>query len=63
MEVQSLSICVPGGCPNNCKFCVSKMHDETYPNQIEKILSLEIYMKKIILKDYNLPETMVVILS
>lgn len=26
MEIQSLSICVPGGCPNNCKFCISKIH-------------------------------------
>jgi sulfatase maturation enzyme AslB (radical SAM superfamily) len=26
MRIQSLSICVPGGCPNNCRFCVSKIH-------------------------------------
>lgn len=26
MKIQSLSICVPGGCPNNCRFCVSKIH-------------------------------------
>jgi sulfatase maturation enzyme AslB (radical SAM superfamily) len=36
MDVQSLSIVVPGGCPNACKFCVSRMHAEAYPNQIEK---------------------------
>ena len=27
-KYQSLSITVPGGCPNNCKFCVSHMHEE-----------------------------------
>jgi molybdenum cofactor biosynthesis enzyme MoaA len=31
MEIQSLSICVPAGCPNNCKFCVSKTHKNSYP--------------------------------
>ena len=36
MEVQSLSVCVPGGCPNNCKFCVSQMHPSPYIDQIEK---------------------------
>ena len=36
MEVQSLSVCVPGGCPNNCKFCVSQMHPSIYVDQIEK---------------------------
>ncbi len=36
MEIQSLSICVPAGCPNRCKFCVSRMHYEHYRNQIEK---------------------------
>jgi len=35
MKVQSLSICVPSGCPNNCKFCVSKVHPSNYSNQIE----------------------------
>ena len=28
MNIQSLSIVVPGGCPNNCLFCVSKTHKE-----------------------------------
>lgn len=36
MQIQSLSICVPGGCPNDCKFCVSKMHRGDYTNHIEK---------------------------
>lgn len=36
MEIQSLSVCVPAGCPNNCKFCVSKMKGDEYPNHIEK---------------------------
>ena len=35
MEIQSLSISVPAGCPNKCKFCVAKMHNEVYQNQIE----------------------------
>ena len=36
MEMQSLSICVPAGCPNNCKFCVARMRRDAYTNQIEK---------------------------
>lgn len=35
MQIQSLSIAVPAGCPNKCKFCVSGMHDNNYPNIIE----------------------------
>jgi len=35
MQIQSLSICVPAGCPNNCKFCVSQMKRDRYTNQIE----------------------------
>ena len=38
MTIQSLSIDVPAGCPNNCEFCVAKMHREDYVNQIEKNL-------------------------
>jgi hypothetical protein len=35
MEIQSLSIAVPGKkCVNNCKFCVSKMHNSNYPDYI-----------------------------
>lgn len=36
MEIQSLSVCVPAGCPNRCKFCVSQMHPSIYENQIER---------------------------
>lgn len=34
MEIQSLSIAVPAGCMNKCKFCVSEMHENSYPNLI-----------------------------
>lgn len=35
MKIQSLSIVVPNkSCINNCKFCVSRMHAEDYPNNI-----------------------------
>ena len=38
MEIQSLSICVPTkGCVNNCKFCVSRMHENEYKNFYNKI--------------------------
>ena len=36
MKIQSLSVCVPGGCCNRCKFCVAHMVEEKYINQIEK---------------------------
>ena len=37
MEIQSLSVVVPGGCPNRCKFCVTQLHPNSeYKNQIEK---------------------------
>ncbi|MBN1698514.1 MAG: radical SAM protein [Spirochaetales bacterium] len=37
MEVQTLSIVVPAGCYNRCRFCVSRLHDDShYINQIEK---------------------------
>jgi len=36
MNIQSLSVCVPGGCPNKCKFCVSKMHDNKYPDLLDE---------------------------
>lgn len=35
MKVQSLSVCVPAGCPNSCKFCVSKQKRGQYVDQIE----------------------------
>ena len=36
MEIQSLSLCVPAGCPNKCKFCVSQMHGDKYENSHNK---------------------------
>lgn len=49
MNVQSLSVVVPGGCPNKCKFCVADMHDEEYFNQIEKNLRFrDLYEKDFI---------------
>lgn len=38
MQIQSLSVDVPAKCPNNCYFCVAKMNQEDYANQIEKNL-------------------------
>jgi hypothetical protein len=38
LEIQSLSVCVPAGCPNKCKFCVSRMHASTHADHIEKNL-------------------------
>lgn len=38
MNIQSLSVVVPGRCVNACKFCVSKLHREEYVDQIEKNL-------------------------
>lgn len=32
--IQSLSIDIPGGCPNNCRFCVSHMHNSPYENRM-----------------------------
>lgn len=38
MNIQSLSIVVPTkGCVNNCKFCVSKMHDNDYSATFDSI--------------------------
>lgn len=37
MEIQTLSIVVPAGCPNGCRFCVSRLRNTNeYINQIEK---------------------------
>lgn len=37
MNIQSVSIQVPAGCPNKCKFCVARLHpDDKYINQFEK---------------------------
>ena len=36
MNIQSISIVVPTkGCVNDCKFCVSKMHDSPYENHFD----------------------------
>jgi len=35
MKIQSLSICVPAPCFNNCKFCVSRLYPDKTPNLIE----------------------------
>lgn len=36
MKIQSLSVQVPGGCPNKCKFCVADLHSHKVKNQIEQ---------------------------
>lgn len=37
MQIQSLSVVVPGKrCVNNCPFCVSRMHPAPFKNQIEE---------------------------
>jgi hypothetical protein len=42
MNIQTLSIVVPTkGCVNNCKFCVSRMHENLYENRFD-----EFQMKK-----------------
>ena len=41
MKPQSLSILVPGGCPNDCSCCVSKLHDSPYENQLGRNLQFE----------------------
>lgn len=38
MNIQSLSVVVPGRCVNACKFCVSKLHKEEYVDQIDRNL-------------------------
>lgn len=38
MNIQSLSVVVPGRCVNACRFCVSKLHKEEYIDQIERNL-------------------------
>ena len=38
MSIQSISVVVPTrACVNNCKFCVSKMHDNPYRNSFDEI--------------------------
>lgn len=36
MKIQSLSLAVPAGCPNNCKFCVAHMDRTKYTNHMEE---------------------------
>lgn len=49
MQIQSLSICVPGAkCINNCAFCVSRMRKDEYPNNIMG----NVPMKDLYIKDY-----------
>ncbi len=46
MDIQSLSICVPSGCPNKCKFCCARMKADTYVDQIEENMRFrELYKK------------------
>lgn len=47
MNIQSLSVVVPNRkCVNDCAFCVSKMHCETYPNQMDDNLPFfDLYLK------------------
>ena len=47
MEIQSLSVVVPNkACVNNCAFCVSKMHCDTYKNQMDDNLPFfDLYLK------------------
>lgn len=47
MNIQSLSVVVPNkACINNCKFCVSRMRTEEYPNQMsEKSQFYDLYLK------------------
>lgn len=47
MKIQSLSIVVPNKqCINNCPFCVSKMHNEDYKNQLDHNLPFfDLYIK------------------
>jgi hypothetical protein len=49
MKIQSLSICVPGGCFNKCKFCVSRLH----PNQAENLIEQEFEFADLHNKDYK----------
>ncbi len=36
MNIQSLSIAVPAGCPNRCKYCVSKLHRNCHENKLQE---------------------------
>ncbi len=47
MKIQSMSIVVPNKqCINSCKFCVSRMHTEDYPNMLDDNLPFhDLYQK------------------
>ena len=47
MKIQSLSVVVPNKkCVNNCAFCVSKMHCDTYKNQMDDNLPFfDLYLR------------------
>ena len=47
MKIQSLSVVVPNKkCINNCAFCVSKMHCDTYKNQMDDNLPFfDLYLR------------------
>lgn len=47
MNIQSLSVVVPNkSCINNCAFCVSKMHCDSYKNQMDDNLPFfDLYLK------------------
>lgn len=53
MQIQSLSIVVPNrACMNNCKFCVSRMHNDRFPNLMDDAspffdLYLKDYLKRL----------------
>ena len=65
-NAQSLSICVPGKkCINQCKFCVSCMHTDTYKNQMDENLPFydlyfEDYVKRMIYAKENDANTMMI---
>ena len=47
-DIRSLSIVVPtGGCVNNCKFCVSKLHHEYYEDKSKNSDFYDEYFKKL----------------
>jgi hypothetical protein len=49
MIIQSLSICVPAGCFNHCKFCVARLH----PSQVPDLMEQEFEFQDLHRKDYT----------
>ena len=63
MKIQSISICVPGGCYNRCKFCVSRMHTEKYANKIDRShhdIYHEDYIKRLLFARDNGCNTLII---